>query len=135
METAYYYLGLSGILTVLLWVPYILARAVTWGIPTFLNNYPNGFPKEQPEPPLWAQRSQRAHLNMVETLPAFAAVVLAASAVASDAAYESIALWAQIFFIARLAHAIVYTLGLPYLRTPVYLVSWLAILMIGAKII
>lgn len=135
METAYYYLGLSGILTVLLWTPYILARAITWGIPTFLNNYPKGFPKEQPEPPLWAQRSQRAHLNMVETLPAFAAVVLAASAIAPDVAYSSIAQWAQVFFVARVAHAVLYTLGIPYLRTPVYLVSWLAILMIGATIV
>lgn len=135
METAYYYLGLSGILTVLLWTPYILARAITWGIPTFLNNYPEGFPKEQPEPPLWAQRSQRAHLNMVETLPAFAAVVLAASVIAPSVAYESIAQWAHIFFVARVAHALVYSLGIPYLRTPVYLVSWSAILMIGIKII
>lgn len=135
METAFYYLGLSGLLTVLLWTPYILVRAIIWGIPTFLNNYPKGFPKDQPEPPLWAQRSQRAHLNMVETLPAFAAVVLAASVIAHSDAYVSIALWAQVFFVARLAHAIVYTLGLPYLRTPVYLVSWLAILMIGMKVI
>ena len=135
METAYYYLGLSGILTVLLWTPYILARAITWGIPTFLNNYPKGFPKDQPEAPLWALRSQRAHLNMVETLPAFAAVVLAAGAIASDTDYVVIAQWAEIFFIARLAHAAVYTFGIPYLRTPVYLTSWLAILIIGATII
>ncbi len=135
MEIAYYYLGLSGILTVLLWSPYILARAVNWGIPSFLNNYPKGFPKDQPEPPLWALRSQRAHLNMVETLPAFAAVVLAAGNIAPDTAYGSIAQWAQIFFVARLGHAVVYTLAVPYLRTPVYLVSWLAILMIGSKII
>ncbi len=131
METAYYYLGLSGMLTVLLWAPYIIARAISWGIPGFLNSYP----KEQPEPPRWAKRSQRAHLNMVETLPAFIAVVLAASAISPDTAYERIVLWAQVFFIARVAHAIVYTLGIPYVRTPVYLISWLAILMIGAEIV
>lgn len=131
MQTAYLYLALSGILTVLLWVPYILARAVTWGIPTFLNNYPKDFPREQPEPPLWATRAQRAHLNMVETLPAFAAVVVAAGALATQSSYAQIAMWAQIFFIARLGHAVVYSLGIPYLRTPVYLVSWAAVLMIG----
>ncbi len=133
METAYLYLGLSGLLTVLLWVPYILARAITWGIPTFLNNYPDGFPKEQPEPPLWAQRAQRAHLNMVETMPAFIAVVIAAGALAPQSAYASLSMWAQVFFLARLGHAVVYTLGIPYLRTPVYLVSWAAVLMIGAN--
>ena len=92
MNTAYLYLGLSGMLTVLLWTPYILSRAITWGIPTFLNNYPEGFPKVQPEAPLWAQRSQRAHLNMVETLPAFAAVVLAAGNLAAENAFGDIAL-------------------------------------------
>lgn len=135
METAYFYLGLSGILTVLLWTPYILARAYVWGIPTFLNNYPEGFPKTQPEAPLWAQRSQRAHLNMVETLPAFIAVVIAAGIIAPDVAYNSIAQWAEVFFLARVAHAVIYTLGIPYLRTPSYLVSWFAILMIGISII
>lgn len=135
METAYYYLGLSGVLTVLLWAPYILARVFTWGIPTFLNNYPEGFPKTQPEAPLWAQRSQRAHLNMVETLPAFIAVVLAAGIIAPDTAYNSISQWAEIFFLARVSHALVYTFGIPYLRTPTYLVSWLAVLMIGFSII
>lgn len=135
METAYTYLGLSGLLAVLLWTPYILARVFVWGLPAFLNNYPAGFPAEQPEPPLWAQRAQRAHLNMVETLPAFAAVVLAAGLLKGDAVGPTVALWAQIFFFARLAHALVYTLGLPYLRTPVYLVSWAAVLMIGAQVL
>jgi uncharacterized MAPEG superfamily protein len=115
MDTAYYYLGLSGMLTVLLWTPYILSRAITWGIPTFLKNYPEGFPKEQPEAPLWAVRSQRAHLNMVETLPAFAAVVVAAGMLAPEGAYASIAMWSQIFFFARVVHAVVYTLGIPFL--------------------
>ena len=133
METAYLYLGLSGMLAVLLWTPYILARAFVWGIPTFLNNYPEGFPREQPEPPLWAVRSQRAHLNMVETLPAFVAVILAAGQLASSSAYESIAMFAQVFFVARVLHAVVYTAGIPYLRTPVYLVSWASILMIGVQ--
>ena len=135
MDTAYYYLGLSGMLAVLLWTPYILSRAITWGIPTFLKNYPEGFPKEQPEAPLWAVRSQRAHLNMVETLPAFAAVVVAAGMLEPEGAYASIAMWSQIFFFARVVHAVVYTLGIPFLRTPVYLVSWAAVLLIGANIL
>lgn len=135
MEAAYLYLSLSGILTVLLWTPYILSRAITWGIPTFLNNYPEGFPKVQPDVPLWARRSQRAHMNMVETLPAFASVVVAAGFLAPTAAHEGIALWAQVFFWARIGHAVVYTLGIPYLRTPVYLVSWAAILMIGITVL
>ena len=30
METAYCYVGLSVVLSVLLWIPYILARMVVW---------------------------------------------------------------------------------------------------------
>ena len=135
METAYLYLGLSGLLTLLLWTPYILARMVVWGLPTFLNNYPDGYPAVQPEPPLWAQRAHRAHLNMVETMPAFIAVVLAAGALADSAGAAAVGQWAQVFFLARVGHAVVYMLGIPYLRTPVYLVSWAAVLMIGAQLV
>ncbi len=132
MEQAYFYLALSGVLTVLLWTPYILARVFVWGLPTFLNNYPEGYPATEPTPPLWAERAKRAHLNMVETMPAFVAVVLGAGLLAGDTAGAEIGFWAQIFFLARVGHALVYTLGVPFLRTPVYLVSWAAVLMIGA---
>lgn len=133
METALYYLALSGLLTVLLWTPYIAARLFSWGLGTFLNNYPEGFPAKSPEQSLWAARAQRAHLNLVETMPAFVAVVVAAALSPNlDAgSAATIAGWAQIFFFARIAHAVVYIAGIPFLRTPVYLVSWLAILMIG----
>lgn len=132
METAYTYLILSGVLTLLLWTPYILFRMVNWGLPAFLHNYPDGYPKQQADMPLWVHRSQRAHMNMIETLPAFTAVVLAAGYLATEQAGTTIGLWAQAFFLARIAHALVYTLGIPFLRTPTYLVSWAAILAIAA---
>lgn len=129
-----YYVALSSMLCVVLWIPYIGARAfIVWGLPTFLNNYPEGFPAKSPEQPLWADRAQRAHLNMVETLPAFIGVVLAASTLGGAAAAITIATYSAVFFWARVAHAIVYIAGIPFLRTPVYLVSWAAILVIGAQ--
>lgn len=135
MNTAYYYLALSGTLTLLLWTPYILARVFVWGLPTFLNNYPKEFPAEQPESPLWAQRAQRAHLNMVETMPAFIAVVIAAGQLVSESTMDEVGTWAQVFFFARIAHALVYIMGIPFLRTPVYLVSWFSILAIAAVVV
>ncbi len=135
METAFLYLTLSGVLTILMWTPYIVARIFVWGPLTFLGNYPKGFPAEQPTPPLWAQRAQRAHLNMVETMPAFIAVILGADYLLGEAAGPVIGFWAQVFFFARVVHAVVYILGVPALRTPTYLVSWAAILMIAREVL
>ena len=70
---------------------------------------------------------------MVETMPAFIAVVLGVNYLAGDAAGPAAGMWAQIFFFARVAHYVVYTLGVPAVRTPIYLVSWAAILMIAAQ--
>lgn len=134
METAFVYVVLSSLLCILLWMPYIGARAfVAWGLPAFLHNYPPEFPVKTPEQPLWAARAQRAHLNLVETLPAFVGVVWAASVLAEPVVVAgAVATWASVFFWSRVAHALVYTAGIPYLRTPIYLVSWVAILAIAA---
>ena len=134
MNSALSYLAASGMFCVLLWTPYILNRIFVWGIPAFLSNYPDKkFPAEAPPIPVWAQRAQRTHLNMVETLPAFAAVVIAAYLVNAD--NNTVAIWAAVFFWARVFHASVYIFGVPYLRTPIYLVSWAAVLIIGAQVV
>lgn len=134
MDQAYHFLALSGVFTVLMWVPYILARLAVWGPKDFLSNYPKGYPAQEPEPPLWAQRAKRAHLNMVETLPAFVAVVVAAALMPKGVDEASVGYWAMVFYYARVVHYIVYSLGIPYLRTPAYLVSWAAILAIGIQV-
>ena len=134
MNLALFYLAASGMLCVLLWIPYILNRVFVWGIPAFVSNYPDKkFPADAPPIPIWAERAQRTHLNMVETLPAFAAVVLAAYL--TDANNDVVATWAAVFFWARIFHASVYILGVPYLRTPIYLMSWAAVLTIGAQVV
>lgn len=135
MEQAYHYLALAGVLTVLMWTPYILARLAVWGLRDFITNYPAGFPAVEPEPPLWAQRAKRAHLNMVETMPAFIAVIVAAAFLPDRVSGEFVGYWAMVFFYARVVHYIVYTLGIPLLRTPTYLVSWAAILAISVQLI
>ena len=133
MTTELQYLVLTGILSILLWVPYITNRIFLWGIGTFLNNYPEGYPKDEPVPSMWAQRAKRAHLNLVENLPAFAIVVLVANHVAPGA--ESAIFCSKIFFFSRIAHAFVYILAIPFLRTPLYLVGWFATLMIGFSVL
>ncbi len=128
MNTDLLYLTLSAALCAVLWVPYILSRIKTWGLMEAV-----GYPKNPPELPAWAGRAKRVHENMVENLAPFAALVLVAQIV--GVANETTALGALIFFWARVAHAIVYTLGIPWLRTLAFAVSWIGMLMIFLEII
>jgi uncharacterized MAPEG superfamily protein len=74
-------------------------------------------------PPLagWAGRARRAHINMLESLLIFAIVVLVAHAAGET--NERTALGAQLFFWGRVAYALVYVAGVPWVRTLVWAVS------------
>ena len=80
-----------------------------------------------------AGRAQRAHLNMLENLVLFAALVLVA--VVSGRANEMTALGAQIFFWARVVHTVVYLVGIPYARTGIWSVSMLGLVLIFLQLI
>ena len=54
----------------------------------------------------WAGRAKRAHLNMIENLVLFAALVLIAAV--SGKANATTAMGAMIFFWGRLAYAVIY---------------------------
>jgi uncharacterized MAPEG superfamily protein len=81
-------------------------------------------------PPLtgWAHRAGRAHANMLENLIVFVILVLVAHA--AGRLNEMTLLGAQLFFWARLAYAIVYVAGIPWLRTAIWAVSLVGMLMI-----
>lgn len=83
--------------------------------------------------PAWIERTRRAHANMVENLAPFACLVLAAHL--AGKADATTALGAQVFFIARVAHAAVYIIGVPYLRTLVYFAGVAGELMILWRIL
>lgn len=76
----------------------------------------------------WAGRASRAHRNMLENIVLFAALVLVAQVAGKTNA--TTALGAQIFFWARLVYAAVYVAGVPWLRTGVWAVSLVGLLMI-----
>lgn len=76
----------------------------------------------------WAGRACRAHYNMLESLALFAALVLIA--VASGKTNATTLLGAQIFVWARVAYAAVYLAGIPWLRTGVWLVSVVGLVLI-----
>ena len=76
----------------------------------------------------WAGRAQRAHHNMLENLALFTALVLIA--VVSNKTNATTLLGAQMFVWARLAYVVVYLAGIPWLRTLVWLVSVVGLLLI-----
>ena len=80
----------------------------------------------------WPGRARRAHLNMLESLVIFAVVVLVAHA--AGKANETTALGATLFFWGRVAFALVYLAGIPWLRTLVWLVSVAGILLIFTQL-
>jgi len=80
-----------------------------------------------------AGRALRAHYNMLENLPLFIALVLVAQVAGRN--NSTTALGAELFFYARLVHAIVYLVGIPYLRTLIWAVSMVGLVMIFLQLI
>ena len=81
----------------------------------------------------WAGRATRAHRNMLESLVLFAILVLVAKVAGRSNA--TTALGAMIFFWARVAYALVYVAGVPWLRTAVWGVSIAGLAMIASQLI
>ena len=81
----------------------------------------------------WAGRANRAHHNMLENLVLFAVLVLVA--VLSSKTNSMTLLGAQLFLWARLAYAVIYLAGIPWLRTAVWFVSVIGLILIFLQLI
>ena len=81
----------------------------------------------------WAGRAQRAQRNLVENLVVFAALVLVA--VVAGKTNNMTLLGAQIFLWARVVYAAVYIAGIPWLRTGVWFVSVVGMILIFAQLV
>ncbi len=120
----------SVLLTALYWVPYILNELAVAGV----------FGAVAHKAPWtielagWAQRARRAHANQVENLVVFAPLAILVPLTGLGTAATAMA--AMIFFFARLAHFVVYTAGVPVLRTLTFAVGvgcqvFLALVLLG----
>lgn len=118
MSKELFWLTMTCILTGLLWVPYMLDRIKVRGL---MGTMGNPSPKDTPQAP-WAQRLYFAHTNAVDNLVVFAPLVLILDTLGRSTNATIIA--CAVYFWARLAHAIVYALGLPVFRTLAFLVGF-----------
>ena len=86
-----------------------------------------------PEYTGFAGRAKRAHLNMLENMVLFTALVLIAAV--AGKANATTAMGAMLFFWARLVYAVVYLIGVPWLRTLVWAVSVIGMVIIALQLI
>ena len=81
----------------------------------------------------WVGRAQRAHKNMLESLPLFAALVLVAHV--AGKADDLTALGAALFVWGRLAYAAIYVAGIAWVRTVAWTVALVGMLLILKQLI
>src|ERR1700756_3098031 len=120
MTPEIFWLTLTVILTGLLWVPYTLNRVRVRGLAGSMAN-PSRNDKPHAE---WATRLMFAHDNAVENLVVFATLVLILAQLDYSTKWTVYA--CAVYFWARVAHLIVYTLGLPVFRTLAFTVGFAA---------
>ena len=123
------YAALSALFTGLIWVPIILNRLREMGMWKALSN---------PEPDVrphadWAYRLGHAHRNAVENLVVFAPLALGVHMLGAGDGLTAAA--AMAFFLSRVAHAVIYTFGIPLLRTIAFVVGFSAQLVLALRIL
>lgn len=113
-----YWTVLTAGLASVLWIPYILQRILELGPIEAFRDPRHEVATKAP----WAQRAKSAHLNMTENLLVFAVLAVTIQIVGGGTAATAIA--APLFFATRAAHYVIYSLGLPWIRTPMFLIGF-----------
>jgi len=120
MTPELFWLTLTVIMTGLLWVPYVLNRIQVRGLGGAMANPTRGAAPHAE----WATRLMFAHDNAVENLIVFAPLVLILAQIDYSTKWTVYA--CMVYFWARVAHLIVYALGLPVFRTLAFTVGFVA---------
>ncbi|MFY0610502.1 MAG: MAPEG family protein [Hyphomicrobiaceae bacterium] len=118
MTPELYWLTLTALMTALMWLPYILDRIMVRGLIPAITGTTAEVTDDQSE---WAKRAIRAHINAIENLAIIAPAVLVAHALSISTSVTQSAV--MIYFFARLVHYIVYTAGIPVVRTLAFAVG------------
>ena len=124
-------------LTVLVWsvalafIQMLVAASgaiLQFGLPDLAGNREN-----LPPATSWAGRAQRAHRNMLENLVLFAVLVLVTEITNKNNAMTGLGV--QVFFWARVIYAVIYVIGLPWLRTGVFAISAVGMILIFIQLL
>lgn len=124
MSREVFWLVCTVILTGILWIPYTLDRIKVRGL---MGAMDNPKPGDTPQSP-WAMRLYFAHSNAVENLVLFAPLVLILDSYQISTPVTAAA--CATYFWARLAHVIIYAMGVKVLRTLSFTVSFIALVVL-----
>jgi uncharacterized MAPEG superfamily protein len=131
MTTELFYLLLVALLTGVLWIPVVIGYVLSRGAPQ-----PADY-KVAPTSPLphWVNRANRAHMNAVENIAPFAAVVLIANSL--DVSTPITEISSAVYFYARAAHALIHIsgFGLFKVRTVAFTVAWVAFMTFAVELL
>jgi len=122
-------LAYAVFICIVMWLPYILTAIRTFGLVRMVS-YPA---VDYAFLPQWSQRLYRVHMNMVENLGPFAALVIVAAL--TGAANEMTALGARLFFWSRIAQIVLYAAGISWGRTLTFTIGWAGMIVIFLQII
>ena len=106
----------------------VSAATLEVGLPKLAGNR-----EDMPDLKGFAGRAQRAHRNMLESLVLFAVLVLVAQLGGRSNALTQVG--AMLFFWARLAYAVIYLAGIPWLRTAAWGASVLGLVIIFLQLL
>jgi uncharacterized MAPEG superfamily protein len=123
------YLTLSAALTGVIWIPIIVNRLREMGMWKALKN---------PEPDVrphanWAYRMANAHRNAIENLVVFAPLAVAVHLLGLGDSLTATA--AAVFFFSRVAHLVIYTFGVPLIRTIAFVAGFWAQAVLALRIL
>lgn len=128
MTTELLFLTFAAIFTACMWVPYILNMIAVLGLSNAV-----GYPENPKEKAAWATRLKEAHYNSVENLVVFSVLVIVAHL--AGISNEVTVLSVKVYFFARIVYTLVYTFGIPWVRTISFFVSWIAMMMFAFQIV
>ncbi len=105
--------GMMALLGFAAWTLLLVALAVSWRVVEVLRGKPaNSWTRgAASESPAFIKRAEHAHLNCLENLPIFAAIVLVAQVLGQSAAVDAVAAWV---LYARIAQSTTHLIGVTH---------------------
>ncbi len=130
MNNTLWWLAATLLMTVLLWLPYVLDRIAAQGVMGAM-----GYDPTLPPGSEWGHRAKQAHANAIENIAVFAPLVVVHHLANSGGEDPAVTTAVMIYFIARLLHYLVFAAKVPVLRTLTFFAGWGATVFVALRVL